>query len=152
MAFPNDWTSCEWLEGKRYIARFELKYVLGIAVILMGQCFCLQMWIEIVLNWIEIYVMNPRHINGPMSCCLHLFYGTFANIWNYTYRQISKTRCTLAGNQNVDHSHVVGASPVGAAPTTSSFSTWHLASIDCAKTTARHDEKHLSFGIWCELN
>ena len=41
------------------------------------------------------------------------------------YRQISNIRCTLAGNKIVDHSDVVGASsPVGAAPTTSSFSTW----------------------------
>ena len=30
---------------------------------------------------------------------------------------------TLVGNEIVDHSDVVGASPVGAAPTTSSFST-----------------------------
>ena len=30
---------------------------------------------------------------------------------------------TLEGNKIVDHSDVVGASPVGAAPTTSSFST-----------------------------
>ena len=30
---------------------------------------------------------------------------------------------TLVGNKIVDHSDVVGASPVGAAPTTSSFST-----------------------------
>ena len=36
---------------------------------------------------------------------------------------------------------------VGAAPTTSTFSTWHLASMDCAMTTARRDEKHLSLGF-----
>ena len=39
------------------------------------------------------------------------------------YRQISSIRCTLIGNEIVDHSDVVGASPVGATPTTSSFST-----------------------------
>ena len=39
------------------------------------------------------------------------------------YRQVSNIRRTLVGNQIVDHSDVVGASPVGAAPTTSSFST-----------------------------
>ena len=39
------------------------------------------------------------------------------------YRQVSNIRCTLVGNLIVDHSDVVGASPVGAAPTTSSFST-----------------------------
>ena len=39
-----------------------------------------------------------------------------------TYRQVSNISCTL-GNRIVDHSDIVGASPVGAAPTTSSFST-----------------------------
>ena len=39
------------------------------------------------------------------------------------YRKVSNIRRTLVGNNIVDHSDVVGASPVGAAPTTSSFST-----------------------------
>ena len=39
------------------------------------------------------------------------------------YRQTSNISQTLTGNKIVDHSDVVGASPVGAAPTTSSFST-----------------------------
>ena len=39
------------------------------------------------------------------------------------YRKTSNISRTLAGNKIVDNSHVVGASPVGAAPTTSSFST-----------------------------
>ena len=38
-------------------------------------------------------------------------------------RKTSNIRRTLVGNKIVDHSDVVGASPVGAAPTTSSFST-----------------------------
>ena len=37
------------------------------------------------------------------------------------YCQTFNIRCTLVGNKFVDHSDVVGASPVGAAPTTSSF-------------------------------
>ena len=41
--------------------------------------------------------------------------------------------------------------PVGAAPTTSSFSTKHIASIACPKTTATRDEKRLSYGILCNL-
>ena len=41
----------------------------------------------------------------------------------YTYRKVSYIRRTVVGNKIVDHSDVVGASPVGAAPTTSSFST-----------------------------
>ena len=40
-----------------------------------------------------------------------------------TCRQVSNIRRTLVGNYIFDHSDVVGASPVGAAPTTSSFST-----------------------------
>ena len=41
----------------------------------------------------------------------------------HSYRKTSNIRRTLAGNKIVDHSDVVGAPPVGAAPTTSSFST-----------------------------
>ena len=40
-----------------------------------------------------------------------------------THRKTSNKRRTLVGNKIVDQSDVVGASPVGAAPTTSSFST-----------------------------
>ena len=40
-----------------------------------------------------------------------------------TYRKTSNISCTLVGNKIVDQSGVVGASPVGAAPTTSSFLT-----------------------------
>ena len=39
------------------------------------------------------------------------------------YCKVSNIRHTLYGYKIVDHSDVVGASPVGAAPTTSSFST-----------------------------
>ena len=65
---------------------------------------------------------------------------SIVGVYNYIGR-------TLVGNEIVDHSDVVGASPVGAAPTTSSFSTWHLAFMDWAKTTARWDEKHLNLGF-----
>ena len=44
------------------------------------------------------------------------------NKWD-NYRQVSNIRRTLVGNYIVGHSDVVGESPVGAAPTTSSFST-----------------------------
>ena len=39
------------------------------------------------------------------------------------YRQVSNISRTLVGNKIVDNSDVVGASPVGAARTTSSLST-----------------------------
>ena len=60
-------------------------------------------------------------------------------------------RRTLAGYKIVDHSDVVGVPPVGAAPTTSSFLTKHLAPLDWAKTAARQDEKQFSLGIWYVL-
>ena len=66
------------------------------------------------------------------------------------YRKTSNIR-TLVGNKIVDHSDVDGASPVGAAPTTSSFLTAHLASRDSAKTVARQYDNFLSVEIWCNL-
>ena len=42
---------------------------------------------------------------------------------NMNYRQTYNIRHILAGNKIIDHSDAVGASPVGAAPTPSSFST-----------------------------
>ena len=51
----------------------------------------------------------------------------------------------LVSNEIVDHSYVVGAEPVGATRTASSFSTLHLASMNWGKTTARRDKKHLHF-------
>ena len=39
------------------------------------------------------------------------------------YRQTSNINHTLVGNNIADHSDAVGASPVGAAPTASSFAT-----------------------------
>ena len=65
----------------------------------------------------------------------------------WCYRKIFNMRRTLVGNKIVDHFDVVGASPVVAAPTTSSFLTKHLASVDWAKTTARRDGNHLIFGF-----
>ena len=70
---------------------------------------------------------------------------------SYTYHQISHIRRALVGIRIVGQSDVVEALPVGAAPTTSSFLSLHLASMEGAKTTARRDEKHLSLGIWCVL-
>ena len=45
------------------------------------------------------------------------------NKLSFHYRKTSTMSRTLVGNEIVDNSDVVGASPVGAAPTTSSFST-----------------------------
>ena len=65
---------------------------------------------------------------------------------SYTCRQISHIRRISVGIKIVDQSDVVEASPVGAAPTTSSFSTSQLASMEGAKTTVSRDDKHSKFG------
>ena len=45
------------------------------------------------------------------------------SIWDPTYRYIPNMKRTFVGNKTADHSDVGGTAPVGAAPTTSSFST-----------------------------
>ena len=48
----------------------------------------------------------------------------------FHYRKVSNIRHTLVGNKILDHSDVVGASPVGVGPTICSFSTSHPISLD----------------------
>ena len=63
-------------------------------------------------------------INNLHSICLAIIIN---------YRKTSNIRRTSVGNKIVDHSDVVWASPVGAAPTTSSFSAQYLASMERGK-------------------
>ena len=53
---------------------------------------------------------------------LWIHYGLMMPWGINIYRQTSNIRRTIVDNEIVDHSDVVGVSPVGAAPTTSSFS------------------------------
>ena len=115
----------------------------------------------------KLYAMgrnsNYRKLSERIPCiqiagcrCLYVFLkwvliGSGNGLVQLWYHQTSKINHTLVGNTIVDHSDVVGAPPVGAAPTASSFSTWHLASMDWTKTTASRNERHLRFGIWCIL-
>ena len=55
------------------------------------------------------------------------------------------------GNKIVDHSDVVGASPVGAAPTTSSFSTQHLALIGLGTVNYKTRRETFKFGDFVRL-
>ena len=64
-------------------------------------------------DWTEIIITD----NAYMICQMLSAWKT------YIYRKTSNISRTLVGNKIVDNSDVVGASPVGAAPTTSSFST-----------------------------
>ena len=58
---------------------------------------------------------EPILINIDIDCLL-------VQNWD-NYHKTSDISRTLVGKEIVDNSDVVGASPVGAAPTTSSFST-----------------------------
>ena len=68
--------------------------------------------------------------NIACVCMLNTFLGSHTILYTLCkmlgkliYLQTPNISCTLVGNEIVDHSDVVGASPVDAAPTTSSFST-----------------------------
>ena len=67
-----------------------------------------SIWLSDLSSGIEnkCEILNCHISQGPMS-----------------YHQTSNISRTLVGNKIVDHSNVVEASPVGAAPTTSSFLT-----------------------------
>ena len=60
-------------------------------------------------------------LKTPAAICLGLM--CHCTRLNGDYRKTTNIRRTLEGNKIVDHSDVVGASPVGAAPTPSLFST-----------------------------
>ena len=61
-----------------------------------------------------------NHSRTHYQC--HVSVEQWHKMQKHAYRQDSNIRRTLVGNYIVDHSDVVRASPVGAAPTTSSFS------------------------------
>ena len=65
--------------------------------------------------------------------------------------QTSNMRRIFVGHKTVDHSEVVGASPVDVAPTISSFSTKQLASMDWGETTARRDALKCRYSMWLIL-
>ena len=71
-----------------------------------------------VTSWWTIFTPSQVTHNTPIALI-----GSALKASYEVYPQVSNIRCTLVGNKIVDHSAVVGASPVGAAPTTSSFST-----------------------------
>ena len=99
----------------KYIGIILIKFTFS------GEC-CNISNVTIKFSW-------PVHISGSnfllmVSLCrqkrsshIEVFYV------RRTYHQTSNISHTLEGNSDVDHKDVFGASPVGAAPTTSSFST-----------------------------
>ena len=67
---------------------------------------------------------TPRSVTVNEAQCHSNFNHAISYVClRINYRKVSNIRRTLVWNKIIDHSDVVGASPVGAAPTTSSFST-----------------------------
>ena len=64
------------------------------------------------------------------------------------YGQISNISRTAVGNKLADHSYVVGPSPAGTAPTTSSYSPWHLGSMGIGQRQLEDEARNIySFGL-----
>ena len=70
---------------------------------------------------------------------------------NKHYCQVSNMRRTLVGNKIVDHSDVVGASPIDAAQTTSSFSTPGLKGLGKDDFKTRWESFQFWDSVWLIL-
>ena len=123
---------CIFLQGK------DTSWDYILVVFLVHYLALPHKWLAAV--WLTNLWGGIKHFKVP---CI-VAYWAFAS-----HHQTYDTSCTLAGNKIVDHSDVVGASPVIAAPTTSSSSTKFLASMDWAKKTARWYVKYFNAGMWC---
>ena len=77
-------------------------------------CYAFYLLLEIELS--PQLISKYPYVSLSQTSGLLISRGHFSD--RKSYRQES-----LVGNKIIDHSDVVGASPVGAAPTTSSFST-----------------------------
>ena len=86
---------------------------------------------------VPIQICYTYHPTGRCFCLS--FFITLKGLWYLPYRQITNIISTLVGNNIVDHSDVVGALPISAAPTTSSFSTKQLASLGKDNCTTRRE-------------
>ena len=107
-------------------------------------------WRRPCIPWPHEQLIRLQESNRLFLSCVFLFFASFLFLCmnNQEPTQLNINTCT---DVKTDHSDVVGAPPVGAAPTASSFLIQHLASMDWAKTTTRRNEKHLVFVIWCDI-
>ena len=80
--------------------------------VLCCKYLCDEMFIVAV--WWSVHINSYQEQKVSIIC---------DDSFKWIYSQVSNIKHTLVGNWIVDHSYVVGTSPVGAAPTTSSFST-----------------------------
>ena len=72
--------------------------------------------------YLDNICLSPTHV-VIITIQLGAIYVVGVHSEDISYRKTSNISRTLVGNKIVDNSDVVGASPVGTAPTTSSFST-----------------------------
>ena len=81
------------------------------------------LWIFFRKKYVYSVDMISYYWNGT-DCWDSLSWKTKASPLDVErYRQTFNIRCSLVDSKLVDHSDIIGAPPVGAAPTTSSFST-----------------------------
>ena len=90
-----------------------------------GKCFHLMTSSWKPFSWVASWAFPLRLSSGERQGTLprESNFGSVNGLAHDDYRKTSNISRTLVGNKIVDNSDVVGASPVGAAPTTSSFST-----------------------------
>ena len=111
----------------------------GIPMIVLTLMFCIVLCSEEAWHFlhvpsfldtkmVQIVKSHRRREKAYFLSCKVKLMARSSSAVVLTYRKVSNIRSTLICNKIVDHSDGVGASPVGAAPTTSSFSTQHLAS------------------------
>ena len=96
--------------------------------------------------------LNQSYTDG------HYFISNLQAVWNkfsikILYCKICNISRTLVGNRTVDHSDVVGASPVGAAPTTSSpwvYISVRQGPLSCVSVSQwqRHRQVVAGFALW----
>ena len=124
---------CHWMKWMRHYLRQWIHWWLSTRLCIISIANAMEILQSCTLN--HIY----RHV-GWSQFATHVWNGSRAFIYvilsskHFTakscevtelqdYRQTSNISRTWVGNKIADHSDVVGASPVGAAPTTSSLST-----------------------------
>ena len=90
-------------------------------------------------------------INVILFICLKLETAKSFYSLRKTFCQTSNISGTLVGNKIVDHSDWWNIACLRCSNYIFILDK-HLASVDCAETTARWDEKHLGVWIWCNLS
>ena len=93
------------------------------------------------------------YVNVINYQCDNLDARAHQSLWKVHFMNTVKPliKSHLISNKIADQSDVVGASPVGTAPTTSSFSTKHLALLVLANTTAILERIIYVLGHWVRL-